>query len=83
MELGVDFGTTRIVVAAADRGNYPLAGFETPDGQIREWFPPLVAVCGQTRLFGWQAAAVQANREWNCWWNYWSRCGKACAAPPP
>jgi molecular chaperone DnaK (HSP70) len=64
MELGVDFGTTRIVVAAADRGNYPLAGFETPDGQIREWFPPLVAVCGQTRLFGWQAAAVQANREW-------------------
>lgn len=64
MELGVDFGTTRIVVAAADRGNYPLAGFETPDGQIREWFPPLVAVRNQTRLFGWQAAAVQGNREW-------------------
>ncbi|MGP8246868.1 MAG: Hsp70 family protein [Bryobacteraceae bacterium] len=64
MELGVDFGTTRIVVAAADRGNYPLAGFETPDGQIREWFPPLVAVRDRTRLFGWQAAALQGNRDW-------------------
>jgi molecular chaperone DnaK (HSP70) len=38
MKLGIDFGTTRIVAAAADRGNYPLVGFETPDGQPREWF---------------------------------------------
>jgi molecular chaperone DnaK (HSP70) len=32
MRLGIDFGTTRIVAAAADRGNYPLVGFESPDG---------------------------------------------------
>jgi molecular chaperone DnaK (HSP70) len=44
MKLGIDFGTTRIVAAAADRGNYPLVGFESPDGQAREWFPPLVAI---------------------------------------
>ena len=25
MKIGIDFGTTRIVVAAADRGNYPVA----------------------------------------------------------
>ena len=32
MRLGVDFGTTRIVAAAADRGNYPLISFESGDG---------------------------------------------------
>ena len=64
MKLGIDFGTTRIVAAAADRGNYPLVGFESPDGQTREWFPPLVAIRGDERRFGWSAWAVQGNRGW-------------------
>src|SRR5580704_6391567 len=64
MRLGIDFGTTRIVVAAADRGNYPLAGFESPDGQVREWFPPLVAIRGNERRYGWNAWAVQGHRGW-------------------
>jgi molecular chaperone DnaK (HSP70) len=64
MKLGIDFGTTRIVAAAADRGNYPLVGFESSDGQAREWFPPLVAIRGNERRFGWSAWAVQADREW-------------------
>ncbi len=64
MKLGIDFGTTRIVAAAADRGNYPLIRFESPDGQAREWFPPLVAVRGNERRFGWSAWAVQGDREW-------------------
>jgi molecular chaperone DnaK (HSP70) len=64
MKLGIDFGTTRIVAAAADRGNYPLVGFESPDGQAREWFPPLVAIRGNERRFGWSAWAVQGNRAW-------------------
>ena len=64
MKLGIDFGTTRIVAAAADRGNYPLVGFESPDGQTREWFPPLVAIRGNERRFGWSAWAVQGDREW-------------------
>jgi len=64
MRLGIDFGTTRIVVAAADRGNYPLAGFESPDGQTREWFPPLVAINGSERRYGWNAWQVQGDRQW-------------------
>jgi len=64
MKMGIDFGTTRIVAAAADRGNYPLAGFESPDGQAREWFPPLVAIRGNERRFGWSAWAVQGDRDW-------------------
>jgi molecular chaperone DnaK (HSP70) len=64
VKLGIDFGTTRIVTAAADRGNYPLAAFESPDGQMREWFPPLVAIRGNERRYGWHAWAVQGDREW-------------------
>ena len=46
MRIGIDFGTTRIVVAAVDRGNFPLVNFETPDGQLRDWFPPVAALRG-------------------------------------
>ena len=60
MKLGIDFGTTRIVVAAADRGNYPLVPFESPDG-VYEWFPPLVAIRGSERRYGWDARAVQGG----------------------
>lgn len=55
MRLGIDFGTTRIVVAAVDRGNYPVVTFDGPDGEARDWFPPLIAVAGGRRLYGWGA----------------------------
>lgn len=61
MRLGIDFGTTRIVVAASDRGNYPVVAFETGDGTVRDWFPPLAAVCEQSRVYGWAAWAAQVN----------------------
>jgi molecular chaperone DnaK (HSP70) len=64
MKLGIDFGTTRIVVAAADRGNYPLVSFDAPDGQAREWFPPLVAVGEEGSRFGWDAWSVQGDPRW-------------------
>src|SRR5882724_5221863 len=64
MKLGIDFGTTRIVAAAVDRGNYPLIAFESADGQMREWFPPLVAIRRGERRFGWNAWAVQGQRDW-------------------
>ena len=64
MRLGVDFGTTRIVVAAADRGNYPLVHFDALDGQTQDWFPPLVAVSDEGRLFGWDAWRVQGDPQW-------------------
>jgi molecular chaperone DnaK (HSP70) len=64
MKLGIDFGTTHVVAAASDRGNYPLVAFECLDGQSREWFPPLVAVRGNERKYGWNAWAEQGDRRW-------------------
>ncbi len=64
MRLGIDFGTTRIVVAAADRGNYPLVNFETPDGQARDWFPSVVAVSRDRRVYGWEALAFHGAPGW-------------------
>jgi molecular chaperone DnaK (HSP70) len=58
MRIGIDFGTTRVVVASVDRGNFPLVNFETPDGQALDWFPPVVAVRGTTRFYGWRAVAA-------------------------
>lgn len=63
MKLGIDFGTTRIVVSAADRGNYPLVPFETADG-VFDWFPPLIAIKDDQRRFGWDAYAMQAEPGW-------------------
>jgi molecular chaperone DnaK (HSP70) len=63
MKLGIDFGTTRIVVSAADRGNYPLVPFETAEG-VFEWFPPLIAIHGDQRRFGWEAYAMQGEPGW-------------------
>jgi molecular chaperone DnaK (HSP70) len=64
MRLGIDFGTTRIVVAFADRGNYPVVSFDVPDGSSSEWYPPLVAVNGSERRYGWEAWASQGEPGW-------------------
>ncbi len=64
MKLGIDFGTTRIVTAFADRGNYPVVVFEAPDGNSYEWFPPLVAVKEGERRYGWEAWAAQEEPGW-------------------
>ncbi|MGC2656587.1 MAG: Hsp70 family protein [Bryobacteraceae bacterium] len=64
MKLGMDFGTNRIVVAAADRGNYPLVCFEVPDGSMADWFPSLMAVKGTERRFGWDAWHSQGDDDW-------------------
>jgi molecular chaperone DnaK (HSP70) len=64
MRIGIDFGTTRVVVAAVDRGNFPLVYFESPDGQMRDWFPPVIAVKGDERLYGWEAMAKQDEKSW-------------------
>lgn len=64
MRIGIDFGTTRVVVASVDRGNYPLVNFEASDGQMYDWFPSVVAARGRTRLYGWDAVAVQDDDTW-------------------
>ena len=63
MRLGIDFGTTRLVVAAVDRGNYPILSFETVEGAA-DWFPSMVALRGPERRFGWSAWASQAEVGW-------------------
>src|SRR3984893_9314622 len=64
MRIGIDFGTTRVVVAAADRGNYPLVNFEAPDGRVRDWFPSLLAVSDDRRAYGWEALEQQGKPGW-------------------
>ncbi len=64
MKLGIDFGTTRIVVAAVDRGNYPVITFEDAEGAAREWFPPVIAARNDERRYGWDAWALQSEPGW-------------------
>ncbi|MEQ9502394.1 MAG: Hsp70 family protein [Deltaproteobacteria bacterium] len=59
MRFGIDFGTTRTVVALADRGNYPIAGFETADGEDLDYYPTVVAERDGELIFGPQALAAE------------------------
>jgi len=56
MRLGIDFGTTRTVVASVEHGNYPVCTFDV-DGHARDFIPSLVAAHGGELHFGWEAAA--------------------------
>jgi molecular chaperone DnaK (HSP70) len=58
VRLGIDFGTTRTVVACADRGNHPVIGFTDASGDSSEWIPSLVAERDGELRFGFDAAAV-------------------------
>ncbi|MBW0014487.1 Hsp70 family protein [Mycobacterium sp.] len=61
MRVGIDFGTTHTVVAAVDRGNYPVVSFEGVD----TW-PSIIAAnpAGELR-FGVDAAAVRHEPGWS------------------
>ncbi|MDY0000393.1 MAG: Hsp70 family protein [Polyangia bacterium] len=62
MRIGIDFGTTRTVVAGIDDGNYPVCAFDW-EGQIREHIPTLVAAQRGRILFGWEAARAARRGE--------------------
>ncbi len=55
MRLGIDFGTTRTVVAAAIDGRYPVAVFETGHG-FSDFVPGLATQSGNRLDLGWEAA---------------------------
>jgi molecular chaperone DnaK (HSP70) len=61
LRLGIDFGTTRTVVAYGDRGNYPLCSFLDAAGDAHEWFPSLAASHGDEWCFGFDAQRAAAS----------------------
>lgn len=63
MLLGIDFGTTRTVVATVDRGNYPLVSFHNDHGDTFEWYPSLIAAQGNQLAFGFDAATKQTEPD--------------------
>lgn len=54
MRLGIDFGTTRTVVAAAVDGRYPVVVFETARG-FSDFIPGLAVRNGAHLELGWEA----------------------------
>jgi molecular chaperone DnaK (HSP70) len=61
MGLGIDFGTTRTVVAYADRGNYPVVSFEADNGDSVDWFPSVVAERDGELRFGFDALSADPS----------------------
>ena len=55
MRFGIDFGTTRTLIAAVDRGNYPVVGIDDIDGDQHEHAPTVVALDGDRLVCGWEA----------------------------
>jgi molecular chaperone DnaK (HSP70) len=60
MRLGIDFGTTRTVVAAVRDGRQPLVAFDE-GGEFREYVPGIAARRGGDLVFGWEAARALAD----------------------
>jgi len=57
MRLGIDFGTTRTVVAGQEGGNYPLYSFSWK-GEMKEYIPSIVAAKQGKLYFGWEALEI-------------------------
>jgi molecular chaperone DnaK (HSP70) len=64
MRLGIDFGTTRTVVACCDRGNYPVVTFQDEAGNPLDWYPSVAAERRGELRFGFDAIEVAPDPEW-------------------
>jgi molecular chaperone DnaK (HSP70) len=60
MRLGIDLGTTRTVVVASDRGNFPVVRFEAPDGDPADYLPTLSAEWEGRLVHGFEAERAAA-----------------------
>src|SRR5262245_52691489 len=60
MRLGIDFGTTRTVVAAVRDERQPVATFDE-GGEFRDYVPGLAALRDGELLLGWDAARAIAH----------------------
>lgn len=63
MRLGIDFGTTRTVVAIEDRGNYPLVSFADGRGSWMEWYPSHIAARDGRFFFGPDAQLLEGQPD--------------------
>lgn len=59
MQLGIDLGTTRTIVAVHDRGNYPIVGFVGHDGDLIEHYPTITAEVGGKLVHGLDAEVAE------------------------
>ena len=62
MRLGIDFGTTRTVVALARDGRHPLVAFDA-GGEFVEHVPGIAAIANGELVVGWEAAKALAAGE--------------------
>ena len=65
MRLGIDFGTTRTVVACCDRGNYPVLSFFDDAGDTVDFYPSVVAEHRGELTFGLDAVHLAQERGWS------------------
>lgn len=63
MRYGIDFGTTRTVVACADRGNYPVVPVFDAGGDAHHYMPSLVALVDGELRTGWDAVGIPGVRR--------------------
>lgn len=64
MRLGIDFGTTRTVVALCDGGNHPIVQFEDAEGELQDGYPSVIAFSGEQVRYGWEALALVSEPGW-------------------
>lgn len=61
MRLGIDFGTTRTVIAAVRDGRYPVASFHTAAG-FQSFLPGLAAVGASGGMYGTDVGEAEGER---------------------
>lgn len=62
MRLGIDFGTTRTVVAAADGGRYPVASFQTDEGFV-DYLPGFAGIEEGELVYGAKAERLGLQHQ--------------------